>query len=132
MIYKARYSQLVMPNHINNLHTLFGGQMISWMDLVAAKVSFRFLRDTNAHGAVTRAIDEVEFKEPVFAGEWVTMNATIISVGDSSIKIEVKAFAEGKTSQDRLVCSSIITMVSVIEKTKGNFVKFDHNKSIDR
>ena len=131
MIYKATYSQVVMPDHINNLNTLFGGQMISWMDLAASKVSFRFLKDTEAQGAVTRAIDEVEFKEPVFAGEWVTMNATIISVGDSSIKIEVKAFAEGKTSQDRLVCSSIITMVSVIEKTKGNFVKFDHNKSID-
>ena len=68
MIYKARYSQLVMPNHINNLHTLFGGQMISWMDLAASKVSFRFLRDTKAQGAVTRAIDEVEFKEPVFSG----------------------------------------------------------------
>ncbi len=59
------------------------------------------------------------------------MNATIISVGDSSIKIEVKAFAEGVASQNRLVCSSIITMVSVIEKNTGNFVKFDHNKSID-
>ncbi len=131
MIYKARYSQLVMPNHINNLHTLFGGQMISWMDLAASKVSFRFLRDTKAQGAVTRAIDEVEFKEPVFSGEWVMMNATIISVGNSSIKIEVEAFAEGPDSQNRLVCSSIITMVSVIEKTKGNFVKFDHKKSID-
>ena len=131
MIYKARYSQLVMPNHINNLHTLFGGQMISWMDLAASKVSFRFLRDTKAQGAVTRAIDEVEFKEPVLSGEWVTMNATIFSVGNSSIKIEVEAFAEGPDSQDRLVCSSIITMVSVIEETKGNFVKFDHKKSID-
>ena len=131
MIYKATYSQVVMPDHINNLNTLFGGQMISWMDLAASKVSFRFLRDTKAQGAVTRAIDEVEFKEPVFAGEWVTINATISSVGDSSIKIEVKAFAEGPSSQDRLVCSAIITMVSVIEKTKGNFVKFDHNKSIE-
>ena len=131
MIYKARYSQLVMPNHINNLHTLFGGQMISWMDLAASKVSFRFLRDTKAQGAVTRAIDEVEFKEPVFSGEWVTMNATIISVGNSSIKIEVEAFAEGPDSQNRLVCSSIITMVSVIEETKGNVVKYDHKKSID-
>ena len=83
MIYKATYSQVVMPDHINNLNTLFGGQMISWMDLAASKVSFRFLRDTKAQGAVTRAIDEVEFKEPVFAGEWGTINATIISVGDS-------------------------------------------------
>ncbi|MDP6684772.1 MAG: acyl-CoA thioesterase [Candidatus Marinimicrobia bacterium] len=130
MKYKARYSQLVMPDHINNVNTLFGGQMISWMDLAAAKVSFRFLKDTEAWGAVTRAIDKVEFREPVFAGEWVTMNATIASVGDSSIKIGVEAFAEGPESQKRLVCSAIITMVSVIEKSKGQFVKFGHNKTI--
>ena len=131
MKYKANYSQLVMPDHINNMNTLFGGQMISWMDLAAAKVSFRFLKDTEARGAVTRAIDEVEFKEPVFAGEWVTMNAAFISVGDSSINIEVEAFAEGPNSQNRLVCSAIITMVSVIEESEGQFVKFDHNKSIE-
>lgn len=105
--------------------------MISWMDLAAAKVSFCFLKDTEARGAVTRAIDEVEFKEPVFVGEWVTMNSAIISVGDSSIKIEVEAFAEGPNSQNRLVCSAIITMVSVIEESEGQFVKFDHNKSIE-
>ncbi len=130
MKYIARYSQLVMPDHINNVHTLFGGQMISWMDLAAAKVSFRFLKDSKALGAVTRAIDNVEFNQPVYAGEWVTINATIISVGDSSIKIEVEAFAEGPNSQYRLVCSAIITMVSIVEKSKGQFVKFDHNKSI--
>ena len=130
MKYIARYSQLVMPDHINNVHTLFGGQMISWMDLAAAKVSFQFLKDSEAWGAVTRAIDKVEFKQPVYAGDWVTINATIISVGDSSIKIEVEAFSEGPNSQNRLVCSAIITMVSVVEKNKGQFVKFDHNKSV--
>lgn len=131
MKYSARYSQLVMPDHINNVNTLFGGQMISWMDLSAAKVSYRFLKDTEAGGGVTRAIDNVEFKEPVFAGEWVTMDATIISVGRSSIKVKVEAFSEGAKTSNRLVCSAIITMVSVIEEAEGKFVKYDHNKSID-
>ena len=127
----AQYSQLVMPDHINNVNTLFGGQMISWMDLAAAKVSFRFLKDSKAWGAVTRAIDKVEFKEAVYAGDWVTMNATIISVGQSSIKIEVEAFAEGPETPNRLVCTAVITMVSVIEDKSGKFVKFNHEKTLD-
>jgi len=62
MKYKAKYSQLVMPDDANNVGTLFGGQMISWMDLAAAKVAYRFLKGTGASGALTRAIDQVEFK----------------------------------------------------------------------
>ena len=131
MKFSAKYSQLVMPDHINNVNTLFGGQMISWMDLAAAKVSFRFLKDSKAWGAVTRAIDHVEFKEAVYAGEWVTMIATIISVGKSSIKIEVEAYAEGHDSLKRLVCTAIITMVSVIEQENGQFVKFNHEKNLN-
>jgi len=42
MKYQAKYSQLVMPDDANNVGTLFGGQMISWMDLAAAKVPTDF------------------------------------------------------------------------------------------
>ena len=59
------------------------------------------------------------------------MDATIISVGRSSIKVKVEAFSEGAKTSNRLVCSAIITMVSVIEEAEGKFVKYDHNKSID-
>ena len=37
----AKYSQFVMPDHINVVGTLFGGQMIAWIDLAAAKVAQR-------------------------------------------------------------------------------------------
>ncbi len=66
----AKYSQFVMPDHINVVGTLFGGQMIAWVDLAAAKVAYRFLKSANVDGAVTRTIDQVEFKEPVYLGDW--------------------------------------------------------------
>ena len=74
----ARFSQLVMPNDLNNIGTLFGGKMVSWMDIAAAKVGQRFLRGTAAVGSVTKAIDEVVFSEPVFCGEWVNFSAKVI------------------------------------------------------
>ena len=52
----AKYSQFVMPDHINVVGTLFGGQMIAWVDLAAAKVAHRFLKGADVDGAVTRTI----------------------------------------------------------------------------
>ena len=49
----AKYSQFVMPDHINVVGTLFGGQMIAWVDLAAAKASHRLIKGTNVDGSVT-------------------------------------------------------------------------------
>ena len=69
----TRYSQLVMPQDANVVGTLFGGQMVSWMDISASKAVHRFLKDTKAELALTRAIDAIEFKEPVHVGNWVNL-----------------------------------------------------------
>ena len=58
----TRYSELVMPQDANVVGTLFGGQMVSWMDISAAKAVHRFLKDTKADTALTRAIDAIELK----------------------------------------------------------------------
>ena len=42
----TKYSQLVMPQDANVVGTLFGGQMVSWMDIAAAKSVHRFLKGT--------------------------------------------------------------------------------------
>ena len=130
MNYTAQYSQLVMPDHINNAGTLFGGQMLSWMDLAAAKVAYQFLKNTDAVAAVTRAIEKVEFREPVYSGEWVNFISVVIKTGKSSVTINVEAFAESKSRGKRLACTAIITMVSVIKKG-DTFVKFRHGNQLD-
>ena len=130
MNYTSQYSQLVMPDHINNAGTLFGGQMLSWMDLAAAKVSYQFLKNTDAVAAVTRAIEKVEFREPVYSGEWVNFTSVVIKTGKSSVTINVEAFAESKSRGKRLACTAIITMVSVIKKG-DTFVKFHHGNQLD-
>ncbi len=128
MKYTATYSQLVMPDNINIIGTLFGGQMISWMDIAAAKVSYRFLKGTGAIGAVTRAIDKVEFKEPVYSGEWVNFKSTVIETGKTSFKIQVDAFAEGRERGERLACTAVITMVSVVKEESGRYQKYEHGR----
>ncbi|MCH7763795.1 MAG: acyl-CoA thioesterase [Candidatus Marinimicrobia bacterium] len=128
MKYTAKYSQLVMPDNINVIGTLFGGQMISWMDIAAAKVSYRFLKGTEAIGAVTRAIEKVEFKEPVYSGEWVNFESTVIETGKTSFKIKVDAIAEGRERGERLACTAVIIMVSVVKDENGKYHKYEHGK----
>ena len=94
----AKYSQFVMPDHINVVGTLFGGQMIAWVDLAAAKASYRFLKGSDVDGSVTRTIEQVEFKEPVYLGDWVNFTAKIVEAGTTSLKIEVKALKSESVS----------------------------------
>ncbi|MEC7856012.1 MAG: acyl-CoA thioesterase, partial [Candidatus Neomarinimicrobiota bacterium] len=109
----VRYSQLVMPQDANVIGTLFGGQMISWMDIAVSKAAHRILKNSPADAAVTRAIDATEFKEPVLVGEWVNFEAVVTSLGKSSIKVMVKAYAEGRHNKRRLACVSEFTMVAI-------------------
>ena len=128
----TKYSELVQHQHINSIQTLFGGYMLSWLDLAAAKASSRFLENTDAWGAVTRAMDSVEFKEPVFLGDWVNCEATVYEAGKSSIKVSVKAYAESKVYGKRLACTANFTFVAVIKNDNDEFVKFDHNISLEK
>ena len=126
----TRYSQLVMPQDANVVGTLFGGQMVSWMDIAAAKAAFRFLKGTEADVAVTRAIDSIEFTKPVHVGNWVNFESEIIKTGNSSIVIQVDAYKENHEEDKILACTAIFTMVSVKKLAQGSYQKVNHNKTI--
>ena len=126
----TRYSQLVMPQDANVVGTLFGGQMVSWMDIAAAKAAFRFLKGTEADVAVTRAIDSIEFTKPVYVGNWVNFESEIIKTGNSSIVIQVDAYKENHEEDKTLDCTAKFTMVSVKKLAEGSYQKVNHNKTI--
>ena len=126
----TRYSQLVMPQDANVLGTLFGGQMVSWMDISASKAVHRFLKDTGASAALTRAIDAIEFRETVHVGDWVNFEARIVQTGRSSIVIKIDAYRETKSIEKVLACTATFTFVSVRKMKSGVYKKMDHKKSI--
>ncbi len=124
-----KYSQLVMPQDANVLGTLFGGQMVSWMDIAAAKAVHRFLKETPADAALTRAIDAIEFREPVHVGDWLNFEAKIRATGKTSINIQIDAFKETKNVERLLACTANFTFVSVKKLEDGTYEKISHNKS---
>ena len=81
---------LLMPKDTNPMGTIFGGVILSYVDLASAVEA----RKTAPHRYVTKAMREVEFQEPVFVGDIVNFFTKTIRVGRTSITVQVSVEAE--------------------------------------
>jgi acyl-CoA thioesterase YciA len=81
---------LLLPKDTNPMGTIFGGVILSHIDLASAVEA----RKTAAHRYVTKAMREVEFLEPVFLGDIVSFFTDTVRVGRTSITVRVSVEAE--------------------------------------
>ena len=81
---------LLLPKDTNNLGTIFGGVILSHVDLASAVEA----RKSGAHRFVTKAMREVEFLAPVFVGDIVNFYTETRRVGRTSITVGVTVEAE--------------------------------------
>ena len=86
----------MMPRDTNQYGTIFGGVLLSHIDL-AAGIGARHIVESNGwpkRALVTVAMDRVEFKRPVFVGDTVSFWTSIIRIGTTSISIHVSVEAD--------------------------------------
>jgi acyl-CoA hydrolase len=103
-------SELMMPEHANNMRQVFGGAVLSMMDKCAAIAAFRHSRAP----VVTVSIDRVDFREPILLGDLVIMRASINAVGRSSMEVGVRVEAEDLlTGRRRHTNSCYLTFVAI-------------------
>jgi acyl-CoA thioesterase YciA len=76
---------LLLPKDTNALGTIFGGVILSHIDLASAVEA----RKTAPHRYVTKAMREVEFHAPVFVGDLVCFLTDTVRVGRTSITVKV-------------------------------------------
>jgi acyl-CoA thioesterase YciA len=81
---------LMLPKDTNALGTIFGGVILSHIDLASAVEA----RKTAPHRYVTKFMREVEFHAPVFVGDLVNFFTETIRVGRTSITVKVLVEAE--------------------------------------
>jgi acyl-CoA thioesterase YciA len=81
---------LLLPKDTNALGTIFGGVILSHIDLASAVEA----RKTATHRYVTKAMNAVEFHAPVFVGDLVNFFTETIRVGRTSITVKVSVEAE--------------------------------------
>jgi acyl-CoA thioesterase YciA len=81
---------LLLPKDTNALGTIFGGVILSHIDLASAVEA----RKHAAHRYVTKAMREVEFHAPVFLGDIVSFFTETGRLGRTSITVKVTVIAE--------------------------------------
>lgn len=108
--------RVMVPSDTNAVGTIFGGTILSEIDLAAAITAHR----VHPGRIVTVAMDKVEFLHPVFVGDLVSLFGTITKVGRSSISVHVEVFAERRLQgrETCLVTEADVTMVAVDDRLK--------------
>jgi acyl-CoA thioesterase YciA len=81
---------LLLPKDTNVYGTIFGGVILSHIDLASSVEA----RKVAARRYVTKAMREVEFHEPVFLGDIVNFFTETVRLGRTSITVKVSVEAE--------------------------------------
>ncbi len=91
--------QLVLPNDVNLLNNLKGGQLMHWIDIAAALTASKH----SGRIVATVSMDGLDFKHPVKLGEMVKLISSLVSVGNTSMKIKVSVWAENLQSGNTIM-----------------------------
>jgi acyl-CoA thioesterase YciA len=103
---------VAMPADTNPYGDIFGGWLMSIMDSAAGTVAARYSRGR----AVTIAVDGMTFHRPVKVGDVVSVYADVVSVGRSSMKIDVSAWRRIRAGEDTdRVTHATFTFVAIGE-----------------
>jgi len=115
-------TKTVFPSRTNHHNTLFGGDALAWMDEVAFIAATRFCRKP----LVTISSDRVDFKEAIPAGTFAELVASVVHVGNTSLKVEVIIYLETMHKDDKhQAISGSFTFVAVDAEHKPTPVVCD-------
>lgn len=106
---------VAMPKDANGAGDIFGGWIMSQVDIAGAVAARRFVQGR----VVTVAVNSFEFHHPVFIGDLISCYAEVVKVGNTSLTIEVQVFAERSfIEQPVKVTGATLTFVAVDENRK--------------
>lgn len=103
--------QILMPEHINGYHRLFGGKLMEWIDVVAGVVARRH----SARNVTTAAVDNLQFRAAAYMNSTMLLIGEITYVGKTSMEVRVDTYVEELCGSRRMVNRAYIVMVALDE-----------------
>ena len=101
---------IAMPEDTNPDGDVFGGWIISMMDLAGAVAARREAKQQ----IVTVAIDNMTFRKPVFVGDFLECFAAVEKIGTTSITVKVRVQVERRmTGEVEDVTEGTFTYVAI-------------------
>ena len=111
---------LAMPTDTNAAGDIFGGWIMSQVDIAGSITAFRRARGR----VVTVAVNSFEFHKPVFVGDLISCYAHVMRIGRTSLAVKVEVYAERNRQQEECikVTEAVLTFVAVDEQRKPRLV----------
>ena len=108
------------PSDINANGHIFGGWVLSQMDIAAGIVASR-----RADGSVaTVAIDRMEFLAPIHLRDLISVYAEVVSVGRTSMKVKIEVVAtRDRGASEVKVTEGLFTFVALDENHRPRPVR---------
>lgn len=99
----------ILPNQLNNHGTLFGGALMSMLDIAASIAVTRHARTQS----VTASTDSVDFLHPIQQNDVITIETYVSGVGTSSVEVFCKVIGETLlTGEQYLAITAFLTFVA--------------------
>ena len=98
-----------MPADVNQHGDIFGGWIMSQVDIAGGVLAARHARGRVA----TVAVNSFTFKQPVFIGDVVSFYAEVTRVGTTSITVNVEVYAQRNPAEVETVKVTEATLVYV-------------------
>jgi uncharacterized protein (TIGR00369 family) len=106
----AVMAQQMNPQDTNPAGNVHGGVIMKLIDTAAGAVAVRHARSN----AVTASIDRLDFHNPIFIGDFVTIRASLNLVGRTSMEVGVRVESENLiTGERRHMASAYLTFVAL-------------------
>ncbi len=122
----VQMTQLVLPSDTNALGTIFGGTIMSWIDIAAAIAATRHAR----RPVVTASIDALHFLSPVKVGFVVNIRAMVNAAFKTSMEVGVRVDAENPiTGETTHTATAYTTFVALNDSGRPILVPPIHPES---
>ena len=108
---------IAMPADTNPEGDIFGGWLLAHMDLAGATPAFELAQGR----CVTVALDAMVFHQPVSVGDEVSLHATVVRSGRTSIRVHVEAWKRSRKEADAeavRVTEGVFTYVAIGDDRK--------------
>jgi acyl-CoA thioesterase YciA len=113
---------LAMPADTNQNGDIFGGWLLSQMDLGGGIFASKVAKSRT----VTVAIEAMNFRKPVFVGDLVSVHANLVRIGKTSITVHIEAWVlRRKETHSILVTDGNFTYVSIDDQGHPQAIKRD-------
>lgn len=106
--------QLLTQGNLNGYSRLLGGQLMSWMDVVAAIVARRH----SGRNVTTALVENLVFRAPAHANDTLYLTGHVAYVGSTSMDVCVHAYVEALSGTRTLINRANFIMVALDENER--------------